>query len=77
MVKGIYDMQGKRNTVKYFAAENAIELTEVSAVWDSNFSDHTLKDITLNIKSGSLCAVVGAVGAGKVCMLLILLFIFL
>lgn len=38
----------------------------MSAVWDSIFAEHTLKDITLNVKAGSLCAVVGPVGAGKV-----------
>lgn len=38
----------------------------MSAVWDSVFTEHTLQDLTCRVKAGTLCAVVGAVGAGKV-----------
>lgn len=50
----------------FLEIENALELTQVSAVWDPTFPQHTLKNVTFNVKAGTLCAVVGSVGAGKV-----------
>ncbi|CAH1117973.1 unnamed protein product [Phaedon cochleariae] len=51
--------------------DNGIQLTNVSASWTSDSS--TLKDITLNLPPGTLCAIVGPVGAGKSSLLQLLL----
>lgn len=45
---------------------NAIVLKQVNANWDLTKPQHTLQDISLKIKRGQLCAVIGPVGAGKV-----------
>lgn len=43
-----------------------IELTNLSAKWDSNAEEDTLKNISMSVESGKLCAIMGAVGSGKV-----------
>nr|AHB63235.1 multidrug resistance-associated protein [Chrysomela lapponica] len=45
------------------AKDNGIQLGNVSASWTADTS--TLKDITLNLPPGTLCAIVGPVGTGK------------
>lgn len=47
--------------------ENAIEVNNVSAIWDEKSSRKTLNQIDLKIKPGQLCAIIGPVGGGKVC----------
>lgn len=46
--------------------EGGIVMNGASAKWDPELSEDTLSDITLKIAPGSLVAVVGPVGAGKV-----------
>ena len=43
-----------------------IVMNGASAKWDPEQMEHTLSDISLKITPGSLVAVVGPVGAGKV-----------
>nr|AHK05647.1 ATP-binding cassette transporter sub-family C member 1 isoform X7 [Tigriopus japonicus] len=45
--------------------ENAIEITKGSFTWTEEEEQTTLKDINVQIRKGSLVAVVGVVGAGK------------
>ncbi|XP_004519652.1 multidrug resistance-associated protein 4 [Ceratitis capitata] len=52
---------------------NAIVLKQVNANWDLTKPQHTLQDISLKIKRGQLCAVIGPVGAGKSSLLQLLL----
>ncbi|KAG5860170.1 Multidrug resistance-associated protein 4, partial [Gonioctena quinquepunctata] len=51
--------------------EGEIQITNVSASWTP--TSHTLKNITLHIPTGSLCAIVGPVGSGKSSLLQLLL----
>lgn len=51
---------------KNYILENALELSNVSADWNPSASNKTLIDVTFGVEAGSLCAVIGAVGAGKV-----------
>lgn len=46
--------------------DTAVEIRDVSASWigDPNFL--ALKSISLRIRRGKLCAIIGAVGSGKV-----------
>ncbi|CAH1981029.1 unnamed protein product [Acanthoscelides obtectus] len=50
-----------------------IKLTKVSATWISNAIAPTLIDINFHIKPGTLCCVVGSVGAGKSSLLQLLI----
>lgn len=43
-----------------------ITLQDASAKWESTSQEYTLQNLNLNLKKGSLTAVVGHVGAGKV-----------
>ncbi|XP_077286529.1 putative multidrug resistance-associated protein lethal(2)03659 [Arctopsyche grandis] len=45
--------------------DNAIIMETVYMTWDTNRSEKHLSNISLNIKSGSLVAIVGEVGSGK------------
>lgn len=46
---------------------NAIELAGVTASWDAEANaQRTLQDIVFNVRAGTLCAIIGPVGAGKV-----------
>lgn len=46
---------------------NAIELNNVTASWDEEANAHrTLQNIVFNVRAGTLCAIIGPVGAGKV-----------
>lgn len=40
----------------------------VTAAWAKDCDHLTLNDIILNVKVGQLCAIIGPVGAGKVCL---------
>lgn len=46
--------------------EGGIVMNDASAKWDAELLEFTLADISLKIVPGSLVAVVGPVGAGKV-----------
>lgn len=46
-------------------SSNAIEIKDVTASWDID-EGVTLNNISLAIKPGQLCAIIGPVGAGKV-----------
>lgn len=49
------------------SSEFAIELSGVTAKWtESDSDDTTLKNLSLRIRRGKLCAVIGPVGSGKV-----------
>nr|XP_034841109.1 multidrug resistance-associated protein 4-like [Maniola hyperantus] len=52
--------------------EYTVELTNVSATWTKS-DEMTLKNITMNIRKGKLCAIVGSVGSGKSSLLQVLL----
>ena len=54
------------NHVEVSDKEVGIRLTDASAKWNPQLHDNTLNKLTLNIKPGSLIAVIGPVGAGKV-----------
>lgn len=47
--------------------EPGVQMCEVSSSWKLNTT--TLKNITINIEPGTLCAVVGPVGSGKTSLL--------
>lgn len=49
-----------------FIEENAVEMNNVTATWDTRQQKKTLNGINLKIKQGELCAIIGPVGAGKV-----------
>ncbi|XP_050352389.1 uncharacterized protein LOC126774816 [Nymphalis io] len=55
--------------------ETMVELSGVSASWDVSKSpeEMTLKNITMHLKKGKLCAIIGAVGSGKSSLLQVLL----
>lgn len=46
--------------------EGGIVMDGATAKWDPDTTEQTLSDVTLKIAPGSLVAVVGPVGAGKV-----------
>ena len=43
-----------------------VTLTHVCARWDPLSKEDTLKDVSVEVESGQLCAIVGPVGSGKV-----------
>lgn len=50
-------------------SEIAVELTGVSASWTKGKDKDglTLKNVSMRIRKGKLCAIIGPVGSGKVC----------
>lgn len=58
--------QCKSFPLNFVFTENAVELNQVSADWNPRSGIRTLIDVKFSVKSGSLCAVIGAVGSGKV-----------
>nr|ASU47347.1 ABCC2 [Cnaphalocrocis medinalis] len=57
------------------ASEYAVEIMGVTASWnaDSGPKDATLKNLSVRIRRGKLCAVIGPVGSGKTSLLQLLL----
>uniref|UniRef100_A0A336LRH9 CSON001220 protein n=1 Tax=Culicoides sonorensis TaxID=179676 RepID=A0A336LRH9_CULSO len=53
--------------------EPEVSIKDVTAVWDINSETKTLKDISIDINSGVLCAIIGSVGSGKSSLLQLLL----
>ncbi|KAJ0181178.1 hypothetical protein K1T71_003263 [Dendrolimus kikuchii] len=55
--------------------EFAIELSNVNACWNDSeeLSTMTLKNISMRVEKGELCAIVGSVGSGKTSILQVLL----
>jgi len=47
-------------------------ISKATAKWTDNQTSNSLENISLAIKPGSLVAIVGTVGAGKVCVILII-----
>lgn len=58
------DVESKKSEVDDF--KDSIVVTNASAKWNSKQPDNCLNKINLTIRSGSLVAVIGPVGAGKV-----------
>lgn len=56
----------KTSPVSDLKKEGGIVMTDLTAKWDVELQEHTLFNITLKIEPGSLVAIVGAVGSGKV-----------
>ncbi|CAH2099924.1 unnamed protein product [Euphydryas editha] len=56
-------------------SEYIVELSGVSASWDASKSpeEMTLKNITMHLRRGKLCAIIGSVGSGKSSFLQVLL----
>ncbi|CAH2267216.1 jg2944 [Pararge aegeria aegeria] len=54
-------------------SEYVVELSGACASWTKSNEEMTLKDITMNIRNGKLCAIVGSVGSGKSSLLQVLL----
>lgn len=44
-------------------------MNNVTATWDNDQNKKTLNGINLKVKQGTLCAIIGPVGAGKVKMI--------
>lgn len=44
-----------------------VDISKATAKWIDNQTSNALENISLTIKSGNLVAIVGSVGAGKVC----------
>lgn len=53
--------------------ENEISIKQVTASWSENSIANTLHDITLSVKKGGLCALIGPVGSGKSSLLQLVL----
>ncbi|EDW47093.1 GM21118 [Drosophila sechellia] len=49
----------------YILLESAISIRDLKAKWDPNSPDYTLSGINLQIKPGSVVAVIGLTGSGK------------
>lgn len=58
-------LQLQTDTPKIDTVSNAIEIENVNASWDID-EGKTLDNISIAVKPGHLCAIIGPVGAGKV-----------
>ncbi|KAL0850177.1 hypothetical protein ABMA28_012050 [Loxostege sticticalis] len=68
------NVPSKRISTSNKSSEFAIELSGVTAKWtESDSDDTTLKNLSLRIRRGKLCAVIGPVGSGKTSLLQLLL----
>lgn len=56
----------RSSVVTHLIEKGRIVLTDVTAKWDVGMQDNTLSNITMKIEPGSLVAIVGPVGSGKV-----------
>ena len=52
-----------------------IKITNVTAKWNEDFHENTLSDVSLDVRKGSLVAVIGPVGCGKVIHVIVLIFL--
>ncbi|CAG2121061.1 unnamed protein product, partial [Medioppia subpectinata] len=74
-------MIDRNNQMNYIQNNNNIEkcdnycivVNEMSANWKSESTESTIKNISMNAKSGDLIVVIGPVGAGKTTFLMSLL----
>lgn len=48
------------------SSDIAVELRDVSASWTGDPNMLALKNISMRLRKGKLCAIIGPVGAGKV-----------
>ncbi|XP_056634445.1 ATP-binding cassette subfamily C member 4-like isoform X1 [Diorhabda sublineata] len=64
-------MEERAEDVTEDADTNGVVLSNVYASWTD--TGNTLRDININVRSGTLCAIVGPVGAGKSSILQLLL----
>lgn len=46
--------------------DTVIDIRDVSASWTNDPNFQALKNITLRLRKGKLCAIIGSVGCGKV-----------
>jgi ATP-binding cassette subfamily C (CFTR/MRP) protein 4 len=57
--------QSESDGLKEINNEASVVLTSVKAKWNQKMVEYTLNDVNLDVKPGSLVAVIGEVGAGK------------
>ncbi|CAH2267214.1 jg2942 [Pararge aegeria aegeria] len=69
--KGSIDRRYRRSLS--LSNDTAVEIREVSASWTGDPNFLALKNISLRIRKGKLCAIIGAVGSGKSSVLQLLL----
>lgn len=50
-----------------------VSLVDVTAKWDKNDAINTIKNVSLDVKSGELCGIIGSVGSGKSSLLAVIL----
>lgn len=69
------DLVEKKSALSPTNSDIAVEMTNVSAGWTTKDQGvkMTLKDLTLRMKKGKLCAIIGPVGSGKSSLLQLLL----
>jgi ABC-type multidrug transport system fused ATPase/permease subunit len=48
------------------ARKKGIRIISITAKWNEDLTENTLTDVSLDVKSGELVAVIGPVGSGKV-----------
>lgn len=48
------------------SVDTAIELRDVTASWTGDPNMLALKNVSMRLRKGKLCAIIGPVGAGKV-----------
>lgn len=48
------------------SSDIAVEIRDVSASWTGDPNMLALKNISMRLRKGKLCAIIGPVGAGKV-----------
>ncbi|XP_039745503.1 multidrug resistance-associated protein 4-like [Pararge aegeria] len=68
-----YSTTEKLSRSSIVLSEYVVELSGACASWTKSNEEMTLKDITMNIRNGKLCAIVGSVGSGKSSLLQVLL----
>lgn len=60
----VIDNTNDQNQSEHFA----IDISNASAKWISSQQDKTLNNINFTVRPGQLVAIIGSVGAGKVCI---------
>lgn len=56
----------RSSVVSHVIEKGGIALTDVTAKWDIEKQENTLSNFSLKVEPGSLVAIVGPVGSGKV-----------